>query len=56
MKNINKSQLATIDDAWRAHKVRNELAHQGSDFVLGRTDAEEALASYKKVFDELGLI
>jgi hypothetical protein len=56
LKNINKSQLATIDDAWRAHKVRNELAHQGSNFALGRTDAEDALASYKKVFDELGLI
>jgi len=54
--NTNKSQLATLDHAWRAHKVRNELAHQGSNFVLGRTDAEAALDGYKRVFDELGLI
>lgn len=56
LKNTNKSQLATLDHAWRAHKVRNELAHQGSNFVLGRTDAEAALDGYKKVFDELNLI
>jgi hypothetical protein len=56
LKNTNKSQLASLDYAWRAHKVRNELAHQGSNFVLGRTDAEAALEGYKKVFDELNLI
>lgn len=56
LKNTNRSQLATIDHAWRAHRVRNELAHQGSNFVLGRTDAEAALDGYKRVFDELGLI
>lgn len=56
LKNTNKSQLATLDYAWTAHKVRNELAHQGSNFVLGRTDAEAALEGYKKVFDELHLI
>ena len=56
LKNINKSQLATLDHAWRAHKVRNELAHQGSNYILGRSDAEHALDDYKKVFDELGLI
>lgn len=56
LRNINKSQLATIDYAWTAHRVRNELAHQGSNFVLGRTDAEAALDGYKRVFDELGLI
>lgn len=56
LKNINKSQLANIDSAWRAHKVRNELAHQGSNYVLSRTAAENALGEYKKVFDDLGLI
>ncbi len=56
LKNTNKSQLATLDYAWKAHRVRNELAHQGSNFVLGRTDAEAALDGYKKVFTELNLI
>lgn len=56
LKNANTSQLATLDFAWRAHKVRNELAHQGSKAVLSRTEVESALDAYKKVFDELGLV
>lgn len=56
LKNTDKSKLATLDYAWEAHKVRNELAHQGSDYVLGKATADSALESYRKVFTELDLI
>jgi hypothetical protein len=56
LKNTNKSQLATLDYAWSAHKVRNELAHQGSNYVLGRAEAEAALDGYRRVFTEMNLI
>ncbi|MES2623536.1 MAG: hypothetical protein V4576_03975 [Patescibacteria group bacterium] len=56
LKNTDKSKLATIEYAWRAHRVRNELAHQGSTYVLGRAEAEAALDGYRRVFTELNLI
>jgi hypothetical protein len=56
LKNTDKSKLATLDHAWTAHRVRNELAHQGSNYVLGRQTAEAALEGYRKVFTELNLI
>lgn len=56
LKNTDKSKLATLDYAWAAHRVRNELAHQGSNYVLGRQAAENALEGYRKVFTELNLI
>ena len=56
LKNTDKSKLATLDYAWSSHKVRNELAHQGSNYVLGRSTAEAALEGYKRVFTELNFI
>lgn len=56
LKNTDKSKLQTLDNAWSAHKIRNEIAHQGTDFVLTRTKVEEAIANYEKVFEELNFI
>jgi hypothetical protein len=56
LKFTDKSRLATLDQAWAAHKVRNEIAHQGLDYVLTRTKVEEAIANYEKVFEELNFI
>ena len=52
----DKSKLQTLDNAWSAHKVRNEIAHQGTDYVLSRTKVEEAIGNYEKVFEELNFI
>ncbi len=56
LKSTDRSKLATLDNAWTAHKVRNEIAHQGLDYVLTRTKVEEAIANYEKVFEELNFI
>lgn len=56
LKFTDKSKLATLDNAWTAHKVRNEIAHQGLDYVLTRQKVEEAIANYEKVFEELNFI
>lgn len=56
LKNTDKSKLATLDYAWAAHRVRNDLAHKGADYVLGRQTAENALEGYRRVFNELNLI
>jgi hypothetical protein len=56
LKNTDRSKLETLDLAWSAHKVRNEIAHQGLDYVLSRSKVEEAIGNYEKVFDELNFI
>lgn len=55
LRGITPSQLSSIDDAWEAHKVRNQIAHQGSDFILTRRIASETIARYRRVFAELGV-
>lgn len=56
LKNTDRSKLETLDLAWSAHRVRNEIAHQGLDYVLSRSKVEEAIGNYEKVFDELDFI
>ncbi|MBC7981773.1 hypothetical protein H7X65_01705 [Candidatus Parcubacteria bacterium] len=56
LKFTDKSKLATLDLAWRAHKIRNEIAHQGLDYVLTRSKVEEAIGDYEQVFEELNFI
>jgi hypothetical protein len=55
LRSITPSQLATIDDAWEAHKIRNRIAHDGADFILTKRIAEETINRYRRVFTELGV-
>jgi ATPase subunit of ABC transporter with duplicated ATPase domains len=52
MRGIEKSDFTTIDEAWHAHKVRNRIAHDGSNFHLNKREALETIELYKKVFEE----
>jgi hypothetical protein len=55
LRSISPSQLQSLDDAWQAHKVRNQVAHGGADFVLTRRLAEETIKQYRRVFAEFGI-
>lgn len=52
LKVVDKSDFRTLDQAWDAHKVRNQIAHQGSDFTLNQREAERVIGLYKEVFEE----
>jgi len=52
MKKIERSDFANLDNAWEAHKVRNRIAHEGSDFTLTHDDAKKVIGMYEKVFRE----
>ena len=52
LKQVEQSDFTTIQSAWEAHKIRNEIAHAGSDFKLSYRDAKRAVDLYKKVFEE----
>lgn len=55
LRSISPSQLNSLDDAWTAHKVRNQIAHGGADFVLTKRLAEETINRYRRVFTEFGI-
>jgi len=52
LKRAEKSDFNTLDEAWEAHKVRNQVAHDGSAFVLSQYEAKRVINMYKKVFEE----
>jgi hypothetical protein len=56
LKMANPIQLTTLDLAWKAHKVRNEVAHGGESYMLNERDKSVAIDYYKRVFEELGVI
>jgi len=41
-----------LEDAWDAHKVRNRIAHEGSDFLLTEHLARKTIGQFKNVFTE----
>lgn len=56
LKSVEKSDFVTLDAAWEAHKVRNQIAHQGIDFVLNQREAKGVIALYERVFKEFKII
>lgn len=55
LRSISPSQLQSLDDAWQAHKIRNQIAHGGADFILTHKLAQDTIKQYRRVFFELGL-
>ncbi len=56
MKNIEASDFPYLEEAWQAHKLRNALAHKGTEYELSRSEAEHAINTYHRVFSELGYL
>lgn len=56
LKNVDKSTFKTLDNAWTAHKVRNEIAHKGSAYKLSNHLAYRTIKQYESVFREHGEI
>lgn len=56
LKAVNPEHFKTINDAWEAHKIRNEIAHQGSSFQLTDHLAYRTIKKYENVMVEHGEI
>jgi hypothetical protein len=52
LKTVEKSDFITLDKAWSAHRVRNQIAHDGSAFKLHRDVAERTIKDFEEVFRE----
>lgn len=48
-------EMKSLEVFWRAHKVRNQIAHQ-ANFSLPRNEAMQHLSAYKKFLNELNII
>jgi len=56
LKSIEVSDFTSIQSAWEAHKVRNQIAHEGSGFELTHREARRVIGLYKDVFEEFKYI
>lgn len=56
LKMANPFQMTTLDLAWKAHKVRNQVAHGGESYDLNERDTRVAIDQYRRVFEEFGAI
>ncbi|HUY62394.1 MAG TPA: hypothetical protein VMV50_01210 [Candidatus Paceibacterota bacterium] len=56
LRQVEPSDFDTLQDAWEAHKVRNQIAHEGSAFDLSETLARRTIARYESVFREFSYL
>lgn len=56
LKNVEQSDFLTLQKAWEAHKVRNQIAHQGSEFTLEYREALATIKLFEEVFHEFKYI
>jgi len=52
LKQATRGDIQNIDAAWEAHKVRNQIAHTGSDYILTQREAQRVIDLYASVFNE----
>ena len=52
LKRVSAGDWKSLNEAWEAHKVRNQIAHEGSSFTLNEHEARKVINMYKKVFEE----
>jgi len=53
---LKATKIKTVNDAWEAHKVRNQIAHKGSSFNLTKHEANRVVHLYERVFHEMGVL
>lgn len=56
LRTIPAADFPYLEEAWQAHKFRNALAHKGTEFPLVRSDAEQIINIYYRIFSGLGYL
>ena len=56
LKQVERSDFDTLDAAWEAHLVRNDIAHRGSTSELTEAFARRTISKYESVFREFDMI
>jgi len=53
---IHPDQFQSLDELWKAHKVRNRVAHESGYFGLSKEQTDKTLKLFEKVLEELRYI
>lgn len=56
LKQMTPERFPSVQLAWEAHKVRNRIAHEGSEFMLTQPEARRVLSYFEIVFRDLEVI
>ena len=56
LKEAENGSFKSIQKAWEAHKIRNEIAHDGGSVELSKREAIRVIGLYEQVFEEEGYI
>jgi len=56
LKQVERADFNSIDDAWEAHKIRNTIAHEGASFQITSREVRRIIGLYEKVFREFKVI
>lgn len=57
LKAMTPSRIASYDDVWDAHKVRNQIAHGGAiDMELTKKTARDTVTKFGNAFKDLGYL
>ena len=56
LKAMSPSAISSYNDLWEAHKMRNEIAHEGSSVELTKRAARDTINKFEVAFRELGHI
>lgn len=57
LKGMNRTKIASYDDVWEAHKLRNDIAHgRMTGEELTRKTARDTIAKFENAFKELGYL
>jgi len=50
------SGYRNIQDAWGGHLIRNQIAHDGSDFPLSQVEGRRAIKMFQNFFEDIRII
>ncbi|MBI4087910.1 hypothetical protein HY418_00815 [Candidatus Kaiserbacteria bacterium] len=56
MKQVERSDFHTIDQAWEAHAFRNRIAHETAHLRLDKSEVEHAIGLYRRVLREFHFV
>ncbi len=56
LKSMSIEDFQYIDAAWRVHKLRNILVHQGTSYHLSDREAYQTFQVYDQIFNDTGYI
>lgn len=56
LKSMSPSAIHSYEDLWDAHKMRNQIAHEGAGMELTKKMARDTINKFEAAFKELGHI